>query len=90
MKSDRYLDMGPTLQQFEEATCDNCSEKKPMLRFDKKTLDEDEGRWHGTCIECIEQEHQERLAEQADDPHERAAARARDNDFEDTDGKDWT
>lgn len=27
---------------------------------------------------------------QADDEHERAAARARGNDFEETDGKDWT
>lgn len=25
-----------------------------------------------------------------DDPHERAAAQARDNDFEETGGKDWT
>lgn len=29
-------------------------------------------------------------AARADDPHERAAARARNNDFADTGGKDWT
>lgn len=29
-------------------------------------------------------------ARRASDPHERAAARARANDFEDTDGRDWT
>lgn len=28
--------------------------------------------------------------EQRNDPHERAAARARSNDFEDTNGRDWT
>lgn len=37
-----------------------------------------------------EREAVEQALEQADDEHERAAARARQNDFEDTDGKDWT
>lgn len=32
----------------------------------------------------------EQALEREDDAHERAAARARLNDFEDTDGKDWT
>lgn len=40
------------------------------------------------CPECAESERE--AAERDDDPHERAADRARQNDFEETRGKDWT
>jgi hypothetical protein len=44
-------------------------------------LDED-GLLH--CPQCCEEDTR------ANDAHERAAARARNNDFEDTNGRDWT
>lgn len=52
--------------------------------------------WQGIAADSLQQQAravQDRESADrapADDPHERAAARARGNDFEDTGGKDWT
>jgi hypothetical protein len=48
-------------------------------------MDEDGDLW---CPQCLEEARQN--ADRAADSHERAAARARNNDFADTGGKDWT
>ena len=43
--------------------------------------------WQWICPQCVEEA--EKAAQEQDD-HERAAARARSNDFADTKGRDWT
>ena len=48
-------------------------------------MDEDGDLW---CPQCLEEARQN--AERDSDSHERAGARARNNDFADTGGKDWT
>jgi hypothetical protein len=48
-------------------------------------MDEDGDLW---CPQCLGEAREK--ADRAADPHERAAARARNNDFADTGGKDWT
>jgi len=40
------------------------------------------------CAQCLSEAREDR--DRRDDSHEREAARARNNDFEDTGGRDWT
>ena len=66
--------------------CDDCAEDVLGLcrGCDAPSVDTYQGwPWCQTCLD--------ELADQDRDPaYERAAARARSNDFEDTDGRDWT
>lgn len=66
--------------------CDRCDKEADEL-FDVQTMRatySSPAEYEGWCRNCCEH------GAGADDPHERAAARARSNDFERTDGKDWT
>lgn len=42
------------------------------------------------CVECWKENHEDNGGPDIDEDYERAAEAARGNDFEDTDGKDWT
>ena len=61
--------------------CQDCDE--PTL------LTDDTGR-KALCARCAEAREREEFDGPRDDAYERAAARARSNDFEETGGKDWT
>lgn len=68
-------------------TCPNC-EGRGFYVFPTRLKD-----FHVacTCVAGIKWERkQEAIAERENDPHERASARARGNDFEATNGRDWT
>ena len=61
----------------------------PCQDCDKPTNNTDEDG-QPLCLVCEEARDESLANDVRDEAYERAARRARANDFEDTDGKDWT
>ena len=74
----------PSAQGDHGDECEDAEPLGPCRGCDAPSVDTHQGwPWCQTCLDD--------LAEQDRDPaYDRAAARARSNDFEDTDGRDWT